>query len=123
MVFGHESSQFAHWILISLIIVEAKSSMPVIKRLLSFPVFCEFDYHGVDIDPVAIEAARRRFHDRPNMHFIAADLCARPFPPDEFDEILFACTSHHLDDERLLCLLKELHYCLKPVGLIHVFDL
>ena len=139
--------------------------MPVIKRLLSFPVFwdfvqsvlgatrfkrelylsklhppgklldfgcadghiadtfCEFDYHGVDIDPVAIEAARRRFHDRPNMHFIAADLCARPFPPDEFDEILFACTIHHLDDDRLLCLLKELHYCLKPDGVVHVFDL
>ena len=57
------------------------------------------------------------------MHFIAADLCARPFPPDEFDEILFACTIHHLDDESLLCLLKELHYCMKPDGVIHVFDL
>src|SRR5271157_2783977 len=56
--------------------------------------FSGFDYYGVDIDPVAIEAARRRFRDRPNMHFIAADLCARPFPPDEFDEILFACTIH-----------------------------
>ena len=45
------------------------------------------------------------------------------FSPDEFDEILFACTIHHLDDERLLCLLKELHYCMKPDGVIHVFDL
>ena len=57
------------------------------------------------------------------MHFIAADLCDRPFPPDEFEESLFACTIHHLDDESLLCLLKELHYCMKPDGILHVFDL
>ena len=87
-------------------------------------IFSGFDYHGVDIDPVAIEAARRRFRDRPNMHFITAEpVRTRPFPPDEFDEILFACTIHHLDDECLLCLLKELHYCMKPDGVIHVFDL
>jgi SAM-dependent methyltransferase len=85
--------------------------------------FSEFDYHGVDIDPVAIEAAKRRFRDRPNMHFIAADLCTRPFPPDEFDNILFACTIHHLDDDSVLRLLKELHYCMKPEGIIHIFDL
>ena len=85
--------------------------------------FAGFDYYGVDIDPVAIEAAKQRFRDRPNMHFIAADLCTRPFPSDEFDEILFACTIHHLDDERLLCLLKELHYCMKPDGVIHVIDM
>src|SRR5271165_2091948 len=85
--------------------------------------FSEFDYYGLDIDPAAIETAKRRFRDRPNMHFIAADLRARPFPPDEFDDILFACTIHHLDDERLLTLLEELHYCLKPQGVIHIFDM
>jgi SAM-dependent methyltransferase len=85
--------------------------------------FAEFDYHGVDIDPVAIEAAKRRYRDRPNMHFIAADLHTRPFPADEFDSILFACTIHHLADEPLRSLLKELHYCVKPDGVVHVFDL
>jgi SAM-dependent methyltransferase len=85
--------------------------------------FSAFDYYGVDIDPVAIAAAQRRFHDRPNMHFIAADLRSRPFPAEEFDHILFACTIHHLDDASLLGLLAELHYCLKPAGAIHVFDL
>jgi SAM-dependent methyltransferase len=85
--------------------------------------FIEFDYYGVDIDRVAIEAASRRFRDRPNMHFIAANLSSRPFPPAEFNEILFACTIHHLDDEQLRNLLTELNYCLKPNGVIHVFDL
>ena len=85
--------------------------------------FAGFDYYGVDIDPVAIEAAKQRFRDRLNMHFIAADLCDRPFPADEFDEILFACTIHHLNDESLLSLLRELHYCMKIDGVVHVFDL
>jgi len=146
-------------------IVEAKSSVAAIKRLLSIPVcwdlvqlvlgaprfkrelylsrvhppaklldvgcadghiadaFSEFDYYGVDIDPVAIAAAKQRFRDRPNMHFIAADLLTRPFQPDEFDQILFASTIHHLDDESLLSLLKELHYCVKPDGVVHVIDM
>ncbi len=85
--------------------------------------FLKFDYQGVDIDPVAIEAAKRRFRNQPNMHFMAADFSTRHFPADEFDEILFACTIHHVDDDTLLRLLKELHYCLKPDGVIHIFDL
>jgi SAM-dependent methyltransferase len=85
--------------------------------------FAGFDYYGVDIDPVAINAAKRRFRDRPNMHFIAADLRTRPFPADDFDEILFACTIHHLDDDQLISLLKELHYCMKPEGVVHVIDM
>jgi SAM-dependent methyltransferase len=86
-------------------------------------IFSEFDYYGIDIDPLAIAAAKRRFRDRPNMHFIAADLCTRPFPPEGFDEALFACTIHHLDDQRLQSILRELHYCIKSDGVIHVFDL
>ena len=42
---------------------------------------------------------KRRYGDRPNMHFLAADLRTRPFPEDFFDEVLFACTVHHLDDD------------------------
>ncbi len=85
--------------------------------------FLAFDYHGVDIDPIAIAMAKQRFRDKPNMHFTEADLRSRPFDPDYFDEILFATTIHHLDDETLNAVLKELHYCLKPDGTIHVFDL
>ena len=85
--------------------------------------FLDFDYHGVDIDPIAINAAKRRFREKPNMHFVEADIRSRPFGPDYFDEVLFATTIHHLDDETLSAVLKELHYCLKPDGTIHVFDL
>lgn len=84
--------------------------------------FSEFEYYGVDLDPVAVNAAKKRFPDKPKMHFLAADLRARPFPHGFFDEILFAGTVHHLDDELLKSLLVELHYCLRPGGKIHLVD-
>jgi SAM-dependent methyltransferase len=84
--------------------------------------FEAFEYYGVDLDPEAITVAEQRHRDRPNLHFLAADLCTRPFSENFFDEVLFACTVHHLSDEMLRRLLIELHYCLKPGGVIHIFD-
>ena len=84
--------------------------------------FRDLEYYGVDLDPVAIEAAKQRFHDQPTMHFLAADLRERPFPREFFDEILFAGTAHHLDDELLGSVLTELHFCLKCGGTVHLFD-
>jgi len=84
--------------------------------------FREFEYYGVDLDAVAIGAAKERFHGQPNMHFLAADLRTRPFPAGFFDEVLFAGTVHHLNDELMLVLLGELHFCLKPGGKLHLLD-
>jgi SAM-dependent methyltransferase len=81
-----------------------------------------FEYYGVDLDPTAIAAAKRHFRGRPNMQFRAADLRNRPFSPDYFDEVLFAGTVHHLDDQMLSSLLVELHHCLRPGGFVHIFD-
>jgi SAM-dependent methyltransferase len=84
--------------------------------------FRELEYYGVDLDPIAIEAAKRRFRDQPRMHFLASDIRERPFPSEFFDEILFAGTAHHLDDGLLGRVLTELHYCLKCGGTVHLFD-
>ena len=84
--------------------------------------FRDLEYYGVDLDPVAIEAAKRRFHDQPTMHFLASDIRERPFPMEFFDEILFAGTAHHLDDNLLGSVLTELHFCLKRGGTVHLFD-
>ncbi len=100
------------------------------SRLLDFgcasghiaDAFSNFDYCGLDLDPDAIAAASKRFSSKPNMRFVAADLRSRPFAADFFDEILFAATVHHLTDDLMKDLLKELHYCLKPGGTIHIFD-
>jgi SAM-dependent methyltransferase len=85
-------------------------------------VFLEFDYHGIDIDPSAIDAARKRFKGHPNAKFIAADIHSRPYEPDYFDEILLAGTAHHLTDDLFVSVLRELNYCLKPGKVIHLLD-
>jgi len=85
-------------------------------------VFRDFDYYAVDIDPAAVEIARHRLPQRAAGHLLNADISSRPFPPDFFDDILFACTAHHVDDPTLKMILKELHFCLKPGGSIHLFD-
>lgn len=84
--------------------------------------FSEFDYYGIDLDSAAIESAKLRFRDVPNMHFLSADIHARPFPENKFREVLFAGTAHHLSDELFLSILRELHYCLAPGGVLHLFD-
>lgn len=84
--------------------------------------FKNFDYYGVDLDEKSIEAAKSKFKSKKNMTFIAADLHTKPFTKNFFDEILFAGTVHHLTDKLFISLLAELHYCLKPGGIIHVID-
>jgi SAM-dependent methyltransferase len=84
--------------------------------------FPEFDYNGIDIDPVAVDAARERFKAHPNAKFIAADIHSRPYEQNYFDEILFAGTAHHLTDKLFVSILRELHYCLKPGKTIHLLD-
>jgi len=85
-------------------------------------VFLEFDYHGIDIAPGAIHAAKERFKTHPNAKFLAADIHSRPYEANYFDEILFAGTAHHLTDELFISILRELHYCLKPGKTIHLLD-
>ena len=85
-------------------------------------VFADFDYYGVDIDPAAVEMAKRHFPSRDSGHLLNVDISSRPFQADFFDDILFACTVHHLDDPTLKMILKELHFCLKPGRSIHLLD-
>lgn len=100
------------------------------SRLLDFgcadghltDAFLDFDYYGIDLDQRAITAAQRRFDGISNVHFLAADICTRPFSMDFFDEVLFAATIHHLTDNSLKSIVQELYYCLKPGGVIHIFD-
>ncbi len=57
-----------------------------------------------------------------NMRFVAADIRTKPFAKGFFDEIFFAGTAHHVSDELLPEILRELHHTLKVGGILHVID-
>ncbi len=84
--------------------------------------FADFNYVGLDIDPDTIRGASDRFKGVPNMKFVAADIFTRPFDEASFDEVLFACTVHHLTDTLLVGILRELAYVLKQGGILHIID-
>lgn len=84
--------------------------------------FAKYEYYGIDLDNNAINQAKRTYADRPNMHFVCADIRTRPFPENYFDQILLAGTVHHLSDSQFLAVLSELHRCLKPTGTLHIID-
>lgn len=69
-------------------------------------------YTGLDIDPVVIAAARRRFEDVPNASFVCADLESYAAEsPERFDAVFFAGVLHHVADAlgvRLLAASKAL---------------
>ncbi len=88
----------------------------------TFPAFSDFEYYGIDINERLLNHARNKYSSFGNTHFINADILEEPFPEDFFDHVLFACTGHHLERERLLEILKELIRVLKRKKNLHIFD-
>jgi SAM-dependent methyltransferase len=64
-------------------------------------------YHGFDVDPGAIEFARRTFGERPGVHFAGRVLEPRDLQDLRPTKIVLAGLLHHLDDataKRLLAM-------------------
>jgi len=88
----------------------------------TFPAFSDFEYYGIDINAPLIEYARNKYSSYKNAKFINADLLDKPFEDESFDYVLFSCTGHHLSDERLFPVMKELGNILKVGGRLYFFD-
>ncbi len=88
----------------------------------TFPAFSDFEYVGVDINKDLIQRAVKKYGAYKNASFVAADILERPFGEGEFDYALFSCTGHHLPDETLYPVMKELSRVLKKNGSLHFFD-
>jgi SAM-dependent methyltransferase len=80
------------------------------------------EYVGVDSSEQAITVARKRWSNQPRMRWICANILDKPFAEGEFDQVLLGCTVHHLSDLILLPILRELAFCLRPGGRLHIFD-
>lgn len=85
--------------------------------------FLNFEYHGVDINKEAIHFARCKYENYPNVHFHNIDILNQGFKRNYFDHVLFASTSHHLDDDEFQKTLDVLLEQLKPAGQLHYFDI
>lgn len=63
---------------------------------------------GVDINAQTIEFARKQTADYPEITVQVADGLRLPFPDKSFDFVLCSKTAHHLADEDVVRLLKEM---------------
>ena len=84
--------------------------------------FDGMEYVGLDSSEQAIAAARKRWSDKPRMQWTCANIFDKPFAKGEFDQVLLGCTVHHLSDSILQPILRELAFCLRPGGRLHIFD-
>jgi|ERR1700733_6813174 2-polyprenyl-3-methyl-5-hydroxy-6-metoxy-1,4-benzoquinol methylase len=84
--------------------------------------FAGMDYVGLDVNESCIAQAKTRWSQQPGMHWVCANIFDRPFREGEFDQVLMGCTAHHLSDSNLIPILRELAFCLRPNGRLHLFD-
>jgi SAM-dependent methyltransferase len=85
-------------------------------------LFLDFDYYGVDLNPVSIKAAQEKYKAQPHVQFTALNIITDGFKKDFFDHVLFAGTAHHLTDEELRQIIDILLSNLKTGGKLHFFD-
>lgn len=81
------------------------------------------EYHGYDLAPAYIEAARRKHRGRPGCSFHCADVAdLASHQPPAFDIAIAFGLLHHLADNEATALLALLHRWLPPGGRVVTID-
>ena len=88
----------------------------------TFPAFSECDYYGLDLDKKLIEQAKKKFSSYPNARFICANILDEPFSDNFFNNVLFACTGHHVTDETMTPIFRSICGTLKKGGSLYIVD-
>jgi len=84
------------------------------------PVFKDFQYVGLDVNPRYIELAQRRYAGT----FITADARTYVAPPGaRYDFILLNSLLHHIDTDNVSGILRQLAGQLTEDGHVHILDL
>ena len=84
------------------------------------PRFAGADYVGVDINEHYLAIARTKHPGR----FVQADLQTADLSPlGSFDTILVNSFLHHLSDEAVTRILRQLQHLLEPDGRVHMLEL
>jgi SAM-dependent methyltransferase len=82
------------------------------------PLFPRHTYTGIDRNPEYVEAAIRRYGN----HFRVMDAGAMEFPEGSFTAVFSAATCHHLDDARIVSMVREGLRILAADGAMHIID-
>jgi SAM-dependent methyltransferase len=82
--------------------------------------FVAADYLGIDINPLYVAYARRRF---PGKFEVADAAQLNMDDTDRFDCIFVNSLLHHLDDSQVRSLFGDLRRCIAADGAIHILDL
>ncbi|GAB6037348.1 hypothetical protein JCM15519_19070 [Fundidesulfovibrio butyratiphilus] len=77
---------------------------------------------GVDIDPVAIAQARKRFATYPNMRFVCQDARTLKDARGRFDRVILCGSCHHIPDAELVSILRAAADYLTPNGRMVLVD-
>lgn len=81
------------------------------------------DVHAFDLDPIMVEAARRRLAKknwRDGVHFTVGDVAAIPYPDATFDAVVDFGAIHHISDWRAaVC---EVRRVLRPGGRFYFLE-
>ena len=72
----------------------------------AFSEIPELDYVGLDIDPVVIAYAKKKFRNKPNFQFICQDVQTFSQTNRRFDLVLLAGVLHHVGDSDGIALLQ-----------------
>jgi SAM-dependent methyltransferase len=72
-----------------------------------------YEYYGVDIEPERIRYARKTF---PGGKFHVMDASNLTYPDGYFDQILITGVLHHLSDEEVRGIVREIKRVLSPSG-------
>ena len=87
---------------------------------INAPLFGDAEYVGIDLNERYLEVARQRYRGR----FIQADVRTADLAGlGTFDTVLVNSLLHHLPDEGVRTLLRQLRALLEPTGTIHMLEL
>jgi len=75
-------------------------------NIASVFINCQIDYTGIDIDPVVINYAKKKFYNLSNFHFYCADIGNIKLD-HKFDYVLVAGVLHHIDDKTVKNILQS----------------
>jgi cyclopropane fatty-acyl-phospholipid synthase-like methyltransferase len=88
----------------------------------AFRAFPDVEFTGIDIDPHAIDLAKRRFRNYPNFSFSLKSLEELSRQGVKFDYVLFAAMLHHVNDDDGLRLLSDAVECTATGGQLVIYE-